>query len=176
MKTHPQGPADTHPSKSLERTGRRKFFNRLWAFFGAIATIEVGWLAGSILSSRRNSPSTNAEEEYLSIGAVDSYSPGTVTAVPEGQFYLARLEDGSFLALSRTCTHLGCSLPWDSEAHKFICPCHGSTFDIAGEVLTPPATRGLDSYPLRIENSMIRVNIATSRKYLHNGKPRSVQA
>jgi len=41
--------------------------------------------------------------------------------------------------------------------------------------LTPPAIRGLNSHPLRIENGVIRVNIAVSQRRLQNKNPRSVQ-
>jgi cytochrome b6-f complex iron-sulfur subunit len=156
-------------------SGRRKFLNRLWALLGGLAFIEFSWLGLSILSSRKGKRTAEREDVFISAGEVKNFTPLSVTAIPKGQFYLACLEDGSFLALSRTCTHLGCSVPWDLEKSKFICPCHGSTFDIAGEVLTPPATRALDSYPVRIENGMIRVNIARSEKRLQNGKPRSVK-
>lgn len=176
MNTTRQSSANDLPADTAGGSGRRKFLNRLWALLGALACIEFGWLTGSILSSKKEKPNTNLKENFITVGEVGNFSPDSVTAVPEGQFYLARLKDGSFLALSHTCTHLGCSLPWDADSHKFICPCHGSTFDIGGEVLTPPAIRGLNSYALRIENGIIRVNIATSQKRLQNGKPRSVQA
>ena len=37
-------------------------------------------------------------------------------------------EIGEF-GLNAICTHLGCVVPWDSGANKFICPCHGSQYD-----------------------------------------------
>ena len=86
--------------------------------------------------------------------------PETVTAIPSGQFYLACLADGSLLALSRICTHLGCSVPWDEEKNQFVCPCHGSTFNLTGDVLTAPAPRPLDTYPVRIENGIVKVDIS----------------
>lgn len=156
-------------------SGRRKFLNRLWTLLGGLAFIEFSWLGLSILRSQKGKRTTESEDVFISAGDIKDFPPLSVTAIPEGQFYLACLEDGSFLALSRTCTHLGCSVPWDREKSRFICPCHGSTFDIAGEVLTPPATRALHSYPVRIENGIIRVNIARSEKRLQNGKPRSVK-
>lgn len=154
---------------------RRKFLNRFWAFLGTLAVFEFGWLSTSILNSRKGKTDGSRKDTYISPGNIENFTPNSVTAIPEGQFYLACLEDGSFLALSRSCTHLGCSLNWDTEKGKFACPCHGSTFDLAGEVLTPPATRALESYPLRIENGAIRVNISRSEKRLQDGKPRSVK-
>jgi cytochrome b6-f complex iron-sulfur subunit len=154
---------------------RRTFLNRLWAVLGALAIVEFGWFSLSILTSKKEKNSISQKDRFISPGNIDKFQPSSVTAVPEGRFYLACLDDGSFLALSRRCTHLGCALNWDEGRGIFICPCHGSSFDLAGEVLTPPATRSLDSYPLRIENGVIRVNISRSVRHLQDGKPRSVK-
>ena len=89
---------------------------------------------------------------------MDNFEPGTVSAFVRGKFYLARLEDGGFLAMSRTCTHLSCTVPWVSGEDKFICPCHSSEFDIRGEVINPPAPRALDLYPVTIENKVLKVD------------------
>ena len=61
------------------------------------------------------------------------------------------------MALSLACTHLGCSIHWNAEDKRFICPCHSSEFDMHGEVLNAPAPRPLDQYPVVIENGMIKV-------------------
>lgn len=176
MKKNPHKSDSQTPPNAKGISPRRKLFRRLWALLGTLALIEFSWLTGSILYGRKDAVKKDIKEIFITVGETDSFQPNSVTPIPEGQFYLARLEDGSFLALSQTCTHLGCALPWDANEQKFICPCHGSTFDIEGEVLTPPATRGLNSYPLYVENGIIRVNIALSQKHLQDGKVRSVKA
>lgn len=143
---------------------RRTFLNRLWAVLGTLAVIEFGWLGVSTLRSRRKRKQDDKTDSIIVVGSMDNFTPDTVTAIPQGQFYLACLQDGSFLAMSRTCTHLGCSVPWDEEQHKFICPCHGSTFSLTGEVLSAPAPRPLDTFPVRIENRIIKVNISQPLK------------
>ncbi|MBW2510976.1 MAG: Rieske (2Fe-2S) protein [Deltaproteobacteria bacterium] len=152
---------------------RRQFLNRLWAFFGVVALVEFGWLGLSFLNSRKERNKPVKTESIVTAGAVEQFTPATVTAVPLGQFYLACLADGSFLALSRTCTHLGCSVPWDEEKNQFVCPCHGSTFNLTGEVLSAPAPRPLDYYPVRIENGIVKVDISTPQK---RGRFESTQA
>ncbi|MEE4242921.1 MAG: Rieske (2Fe-2S) protein [Desulfopila sp.] len=174
-KTQHKSDSQTHLT-AKDISPRRKLFRRLWALLGTLALIEFSWLTGSILYARKDAVKKDTKEKFITAGKAEAFPPNSVTPIPEGQFYLARLEDGSFLALSQTCTHLDCALPWDVNEQKFICPCHGSTFDIEGEVLTPPATRGLNSYPLYVENGIIRVNIALSQKHLQNGNPRSVKA
>jgi Rieske Fe-S protein len=89
--------------------------NRIWAFFGLVAAVEFGLLGLSFMNSRKERNRPAKTESIVTVGSVEQFTPGTVTAVPLGQFYLACLGDGSFLAISRTCTHLGCSVPWDEE-------------------------------------------------------------
>lgn len=43
----------------------------------------------------------------------------------------------------KTCTHLGCALVWNEETKSWDCPCHGSRFDEAGNVLNNPAEKDL---------------------------------
>ena len=58
----------------------------------------------------------------------------------------------------------GCTVPWSSYDHAFICPCHASSFDITGDVLSPPAPRALDLHPVRIENGIVKVDTGTRLK------------
>ena len=153
--------------KHEDRSGgknRRSFLNGLWVFLGVVASIEIGWIGSSILRARKGRSTAGNQREIVDAGSIDEFNPGTVTPVPEGKFYLARLDDGNFIALSRNCTHLGCSVPWDDKEKKFICPCHGSTFNLRGEALTPPATRPLDYYPIRIENGIVRVFASSAKR------------
>ena len=45
-----------------------------------------------------------------------------------------------------------------------MCPCHASSFDITGDVLSPPAPRPLDIFPVRIENDIVKVDIRKATK------------
>lgn len=151
-------------SKSIV-SGRRNIIVRFWQAFVAIASLELVWVVGSLLQSRRANRNKTGERSHLiAAGRVDQFKPGEVAGIPQGGFYLVCQEDGSFLALSKTCTHLGCTVPWNEEKQQFTCPCHGSTFDAKGLVMTAPATRPLDYYPLKIENGQIWVDIAVPIK------------
>jgi cytochrome b6-f complex iron-sulfur subunit len=47
------------------------------------------------------------------------------------------------LGIHAICTHLGCVVPWNAAAGKFICPCHGSQYDDQGLVVRGPAPLSL---------------------------------
>ena len=138
-------------------TSRRKFLGKLWLGLGAIALIE---LVGLVLTYLRPGKQRGSDDAgtVVEAGAVEKFLPDSVTAFVRGKFYLCRLEDGGFLALSRKCTHLGCTVPWVDEEKKFACPCHGSAYDVRGEVISPPAPRPLDAYAVSIENNVVKVN------------------
>ena len=43
---------------------------------------------------------------------------------------------------SAHCTHLGCKID-KMDGERFVCPCHGSEYDLDGKVLKGPAYRNL---------------------------------
>jgi cytochrome b6-f complex iron-sulfur subunit len=139
---------------------RRKLLGWFWGGLSALFAAEMAWIVGSFLRPR--SPQVRDASSVFAAGPVEQFEPGTVTAFPGGKFYLVRLEDGGFMAFSRTCTHLGCTVPWNGETSQFECPCHASVFDMRGVVVSPPAPRPLDLFPVRIENGMVKVDTAES--------------
>ncbi|MFC1720570.1 ubiquinol-cytochrome c reductase iron-sulfur subunit [Pseudomonadota bacterium] len=143
-----------------ETISRRTFLNRIWALIGTLAFAELIVLVISFFKPRKPRSAASTQDTIVVAGPVDRFEPGTVTAFVRGKFYLARLEDGGFLALSRTCTHLSCTVPWVAAENRFICPCHASEFDIRGNVINPPAPRALDLYAIRIENNVLRIDTA----------------
>lgn len=151
-------PKNANEIESKAEPARRSFLNSLWIILGGVALAEFLAVAFAFLRPPKSKALREKAETIITAGVVERFTPDSVTAFVRGKFYLARLEDGGFLALSRTCTHLGCTVPWIEKDMKFACPCHGSTFDITGNVIDPPAPRALNIYPMTIENNMIKVD------------------
>ncbi len=72
-------------------------------------------------------------------------------SLAKGDFYLGAdfilFEDGKEAwAVSRRCTHLGCTVQYHEKRKIIECPCHQSRFSIAGNVLHGPAKKDLPRY------------------------------
>lgn len=55
-----------------------------------------------------------------------------------------RDENNKLYILPALCTHLKCQLQFNQEAKSWDCPCHGSRFNIFGDILTEPTVKRLD--------------------------------
>lgn len=77
--------------------------------------------------------------------SADELGPGEAGIVSDGGSEWATYvdEEGTAHAVSPTCTHQGCLVAFNSVEKAWECPCHGSRFDLDGEVLQGPATRPL---------------------------------
>jgi cytochrome b6-f complex iron-sulfur subunit len=151
---------------SQNQTTRRSFLSKLWVMLGLVALGELLWMALSFMRPKKGAVSENTAITAMPVGSIESFSAGSVTAFQRGPFYLVRLEDGGLLALSCKCTHLGCTVPWVEKEKKFVCPCHASSFDMTGNVISGPASRPLDLFPITIENNVVKVD--TGRRIKRN--------
>ena len=76
----------------------------------------------------------------------------------EGEFtYVADIiianAKGTFVALSKVCTHQGTTINYRSGTNDFLCPNHGSQFKTDGTVSKDPATKALTVYKTELLNS-----------------------
>ena len=78
----------------------------------------------------------------FNLGLPDKYPLGSRTVLHDVPALLVHSQAG-FSALSLVCTHLGCTV--ESHADGFACPCHGSRFDLQGNVSRGPAGKPLNS-------------------------------
>jgi menaquinol-cytochrome c reductase iron-sulfur subunit len=147
---------------------RRTFFR--WVTRAAAGLIGLGLaipLAGYVISPalRRRAQS------WVEVGRLDSLREGEptqleyVTIVGDGYIeakiqkavWAVKQPDGAVTVFAPLCTHLGCGYHWDTTDRRFKCPCHGSVYDMRGEVLAGPAPRALDRLPTKIEEGRLLV-------------------
>jgi Rieske Fe-S protein len=69
---------------------------------------------------------------------------------------LFKTKDEKVYALSRICTHEGCSVEFDLAQNKLICPCHGATYEAPdGNVISGPTQRSLKKLNVKIDGDNV---------------------
>ena len=135
---------------------RRSFFSRSWKFVAVALGAEALWTTWDLVNPRVS----EGFGSKIAVGPVAGFSPGEVRYFANGRFYVVNLE-GEFKALYQKCPHLGCRVPFCESSGRFECPCHGSAFNVKGEVLGGPSPRGMDSFALEIGEEGIVVDTGT---------------
>jgi len=69
--------------------------------------------------------------------------------------------DGEYYAIEDRCSHDGTEIASGvCEGDAIICPRHGARFCIkTGEALTPPAYEAIESFPVRLHDGMVQVDL-----------------
>lgn len=77
--------------------------------------------------------------------APEEVAPDTGQIAHRGPRHVAayRDPDGTLHEVSARCTHLGCLVAFNTAERTWDCPCHGSRFDVDGQVVQGPATSPL---------------------------------
>lgn len=100
--------------------------------------------------------------EFVKLAEMSDVAPGQVRVyeVRERRIALCNV-DGAFYAIDDVCTHDGGSLDQgELEGHQIECPRHGARFDVrSGRALTLPAVMPVRSYPVRVEDGVVKVSI-----------------
>jgi nitrite reductase/ring-hydroxylating ferredoxin subunit len=132
-------------------TTRRQFIQL------GLATLGAAWL-GTLLQSRLfPSISTTQEAQPVSFPLADLPVGGTKAITYGGVSVLVLRTAESLRAFSLTCTHLGCTVQWQTDKKEFYCPCHDGRFDEFGDVLAGPPPIPLEQIPVRVEGETITV-------------------
>jgi len=69
-----------------------------------------------------------------------------------GDVLVAKTTAGSYIALSKICTHEGNPVQYRSGSNDVFCQSHGSTFSIGGAVTNGPAATPLKTYTVTVSS------------------------
>ena len=66
--------------------------------------------------------------------------------------------DGTYRALSATCTHLACTVQYRSDLRQIWCACHNGMYDLNGRNISGPPPRPLELFDVHLRGDEIVVN------------------
>jgi 3-phenylpropionate/trans-cinnamate dioxygenase ferredoxin component len=102
----------------------------------------------------------------LDVAPADAFPPGSVKLVVAGPGHYVGVYNcgGSLYAIEDRCSHDDgplCEGDWDEETCTVVCPRHGSQFELStGVPRSLPATEPVATYPVRVADGMVRVDIS----------------
>jgi len=118
---------------------KRKDF--IWVGWSALAAFVGG---GAAAAARFMVPNILYEpSQKFNAGPAEDFPLGVSTLwFKKQRVWVVRSAKGIYVLWAR-CTHLGCTPNWFIAQNRFKCPCHGSNYDPAGDVIAGPAPKPL---------------------------------
>ncbi len=146
---------------------------------GVLAVPGAGYVLDPLLRRRKG------EGEYRTVAAIAQLSddaPTSFSFIGElrdawmrarnrqlGTVWLQKRGD-QVLAHSAECPHLGCKIRWNQGEGRFFCPCHDSSFDRDGKVLSGPSPRDMDTLEARVREGLVEIRF---KRYRTNTRDRN---
>ena len=122
---------------------------------GQVLVVDLNGTAG-VFPAAVNGAVTFAVEQLPALGAVGGSVTGHSAGVPFPLVVL-RASATQMLAFDARCPHLGCAV--SGAQTLFICPCHGSLFNLDGSVKVGPATLPLNPLQVTFDGTQVVVKV-----------------
>ncbi len=128
---------------------RRNFLGKL---FGGLTLALIGLKSG-LAWAKKMALKLDKVPKLKKVG-------GAMTIKLAGQeVILIRESDSTVRGLSPICSHQECRVAYNPKKRNIQCSCHGSAFDLKGNVLNGPATKPLKSYKTRLDGERIIISV-----------------
>jgi 3-phenylpropionate/trans-cinnamate dioxygenase ferredoxin subunit len=101
----------------------------------------------------------------IDVAPADEFPPGSAKLVTVGPGVFVGIYNcgGQLYAIEDRCSHDDgplCEGDWDEDLCRVVCPRHGSQFDLAtGRPLSLPAYEPVATYPVEVEDGVVRVRV-----------------
>lgn len=142
----------------------------LGVLVGVINVAVIGTVVGPVIGFVTSPLRRKSVEKWVPVLPLDQLAVGEVKEVSftvpikdgyasverKYTLYLRRASE-EVIAIDPACTHLGCRVNFQTEKHRFMCPCHGGVFDDEGKVVSGPPPKPLERHRVKIEKGQILV-------------------
>lgn len=165
------------PTPLDEPVERRQFFKMVFALLGGFITFMFSWPLLSFLSPA----AWQGDADFVKVPhfpkvPLDQPTKLTFQYINHDAFlrqnefhdiWVIKRSPTDVTVFSPLCTHLSCRYAYNSSQQHFSCPCHGSVFDVQGEVIAGPAPRPLDVLPHKLAGGELYVQWKAFKPGVH---------
>jgi menaquinol-cytochrome c reductase iron-sulfur subunit len=156
------------PTESTTDAARRRFLGSITTGILSIIGGILGVLGGGAVlwstvrrqedwlpaSDLHELPDNEPTAVTLSMTRLDGYKE----TLERRTIFLVKTGEAAVAAFDSRCTHLGCLVAWDPQAHVFRCPCHGGVYDRTGAVIDGPPPDPLIKVATRVDGNRVLVH------------------
>jgi menaquinol-cytochrome c reductase iron-sulfur subunit len=157
--------------ESESQIDRRKFMVKLSL---SLAGISAAVVSLPVISALIAPLLEEKKQQWRNIGRVDQFpvhSTKLITFVnsdpksyagvtAKSAAWIRRDSETQFTAFAANCTHLGCPVRWEEQAHLFMCPCHGGVYYKDGTVAAGPPPKPLPQYEIKVHKGEVQLKTA----------------
>jgi len=130
----------------------------LSAVIGVLTTILGGSAFAGIIAYLIPSRRKGSAVGPIDVAAVDEFEPWESKKIDaRSEPIIVVRTDEDYVAVTATCTHLGCLVQFDPGKRQFVCPCHGGAFDLSGQRVAGPPPEPLRLLPVTVSNGRVFV-------------------
>jgi Rieske Fe-S protein len=136
---------------------RRNFID---LFFGGSLLATVASFLYPVIRYVLPTKESAAAQKSVAAAKVGELAPNTAKIFKFGSkpAVLINTAEGKLLALAATCTHLTCTVRYESDSSTLFCPCHNGRFDLSGAVISGPPPAPLETYVIEVAGEDVIVS------------------
>lgn len=142
---------------------RRRFVKVGLGAFGVAYAAGFGYPVYRYLVAPAERANEAARVTEVELPDAAKLQPGSVLMFRFGArpAMLIHHADGSWVAFSAVCTHLGCTVQYEKDKQRIHCACHGGNYDPrTGTNVSGPPPKPLQKYNVEVANGKVIVKRA----------------
>jgi len=141
---------------------RRRFLDALLMVGFTSTAAAIAFPVGRYLVPPESGEPATASVVAGRAGALPANS-GAIFKFGSKPGIVVRTADGELRAFSAVCSHLDCTVQFKSDTSQLWCACHNGTYDLAGNVVSGPPPRGLETFRVNLRGEGDDAEIVVSR-------------
>lgn len=146
-----------------EPLSRRAFVKVGLGCMGAVYAAAIGYPVYRYLATPALRAGAAAAVTEVVLDKADQLPAGTALMFKFGSrpAMLIHHEDGSWVAFSAKCTHLGCTVQFEPKQQRIFCACHNGVYDMkTGANVSGPPPKPLERYQVEVADGQVIVSRA----------------
>jgi Rieske Fe-S protein len=134
------------PVDKRQVLGRRSVLIRMWACVPVFMSgLRLAW------AQKKFALGLDKAEKLKATGG------SALLKIQDRELLFIRDTDTTIRVVDPVCTHKRCTVEYNSQKQRIICPCHGSNFGVDGAVLNGPAEKPLQVFEASLDSANNRV-------------------